>query len=599
MSSFERSMQIIKGSKRLILWALVCVVFGNFFNMAQPLVIKTVVDSVIGGAPPDDVWYITWWLNTVGGIDAVAAHIWIASITVVLLVAVTGVFGFIRGRLASLISMGMITQLRDSLYDHIQKLPYEYHVTAQTGDLIQRCSSDVETIRKFFSAQLMEVCRTIVMVSIALPIMFSLNLKLAVVSCVFFPPVVLFSFFFHKRIKETFLAADRKEGELSTVLQENLSGVRVVRAFGREKFEMDKFGQRNNELRSLSMKINHNMSLFWSSLDLISAAQSATVVICGCVLAMKGDLSIGTLIAFLHYVGMLIWPIRGLGRILGDMGKMQVSLERVNEILNTPEETDTKDAKPYDLRGDIEFKNVSFAYGDSTPVLDGMSFKVKCGETVAILGGTGSGKSTLMLLLLRLYDYESGSITIGGVELNRIEKHHLRKNIGIVLQEPFLFSKTVKENLEMARENIAESEIYRAASTAAVHNVITGFEDGYDTLIGEKGVTLSGGQKQRVAIARTLIKDSSVLIFDDSLSAVDTETDNQIRAALRNNQKGVTTFIISQRITTLMSADRIFIMEHGRITDTGTHDELISRDGLYKRIWDIQTMLEEDFDASF
>jgi len=342
----------------------------------------------------------------------------------------------------------------------------------------------------------------------------------------------------------------------------------------------------------------HYLSWYWSSSDILCLTQVLLVFTVGIIFAYNGTITAGELLVFNINTGMMVWPVRQLGRVLSDLGRMQVALERVYEILDTPAEKDTLGAVAHDLRGDIVFGDVDFVYESSgdRKIFDQLSFTVKKGETIAILGATGSGKSTLMHTLLRLYDYADGSITINGKELRDISKDHLREKVGIVLQEPFLYSKTIQLNLEMAKDNVTKDEVVEATTTASAHGFIEEFEDGYDTMVGERGVTLSGGQKQRVAIARTLIKNSEMLIFDDSLSAVDTETDAQIRAALDERASDVTTFIISQRITTLMDADRIFVIEGGKLTDEGTHDVLLSRDGLYKRIWDIQSMLEQDFE---
>jgi ATP-binding cassette subfamily B protein len=398
-------------------------------------------------------------------------------------------------------------------------------------------------------------------------------------------------------IRRTFLAADAKEGELSTVMQENFTGVRVVRAFGREKFELEKFKKFNKEFKNLNYISLEYIAKYWGGTDLLCFFQISLVVVVGSLMAYNNEISLGTLFVFTIYVNSLVWPLRQLGRILSQMGRMEVSLTRINEILHTPLEEGTKDSVKPDLRGDIVFDNVYFEYEPGVPVLKNMSFTVKQGEKIAVLGSTGSGKSSLMHLLLRLYDYKKGSIKINGTELRDIDKKYLREHIGIVLQEPFLYSKTIMENIKMAKDNLSDEEVYEAAKAASVHDVIMGFKQQYNTVVGERGVTVSGGQKQRIAIARTLVKDSDILIFDDSLSAVDTETDMKIQAELKENNKGITTFIISQRITTLMDADRIFVMENGQLADSGSHAELISRDGLYYRVWNIQNTLEEEFES--
>jgi len=372
----------------------------------------------------------------------------------------------------------------------------------------------------------------------------------------------------------------------------------VVRAFGRQAFEVEKFDQKNREFRDLNYRLMNLLALYWSSSDFLIMFQMGVVLILGVYWASSGDLTLGTLIAFMNYEGRLLWPVRQMGRILTDMGKTQVSLGRIQEIVEKPKEDMDEDGLKPDINADIEFKNVYFEYEPGRPVLKNVSFKVKKGQTVAILGPTGSGKSSLVHLLQRLYDYQKGSITIGGVELKKINKKWLRKYVGIVLQEPFLFSKTIKDNIGLPKKDVDDNEIIEAAKIACIHDVITQFDKGYETPVGERGVTLSGGQKQRVAIARTLIQDSSILIFDDSLSAVDTETDAAIREALNERSRNVTTFIISHRITTVSQADLILVLEDGQIVQSGTHEELINEEGMYRRIWSIQSSLEEELEES-
>ena len=597
MLTFKRFTTLIKGNRRYFAGAVIVAALATLCSMASPLIIKLTIDSVLNGQPLSVPSIIEIFVRRVGGVSVLSGNIWICSLAILAISLINGVFSYFRGRWTAEGSENIAKYLKDTLYEHLQRLTYDYHVNAQTGDLIQRCTSDVDTIRRFLAAQLVEGIRILFIIGFSLTIMSSINGFLTCMSIVVIPLVFVLSFFFFKRITSVFKLADEKEGELQTVLQENLSGVRVVRAFGRQRYEVDKFEDKNTSFRSLIMKLNRQMAYFWSISDFLCLSQIALVLFIGIYLTIKGTLSLGSLLVFNTYAGMLVFPMRQLARILSDMGRMGVSLGRVYEIINTVPERETDGAAPHPLNGDIVFSRVSFAYEDKKPVLNDLSFHIKAGETIAILGSTGSGKSTIMHLLLRLYDYTSGSVTINGMELKSIEKGWLRSRVGIVLQEPFLYSKTISENIRMARYDALNDEIYEAARTAAVHDVILEFEKGYDTIVGERGVTLSGGQKQRVAIARMLVRTSDILIFDDSLSAVDTETDNQIRAALKEHRAGVITFIISQRITTLMEADRIFVIENGRLADSGTHEELIGREGLYSRIWNIQNMLEDDFES--
>ncbi len=594
MGSLKFFFKLMKGNTLLYVGAILSVAVATVFSLITPLIIKFTIDSVIEGKPIDLPIILINFIESIGGVTLIRQNLWILSIGIVTVTAFQGVFSYLKGRWSATAAENIARDLKNRLYSHLQNLPYEYHVKAQTGDLIQRCTSDVDTIRRFLTNQVIEVVRSLLIVIFSVVILLNLNVKLTLIAIITIPFIFITSFIFFLKIKKQFLLVDEKEGELSTVLQENLSGVRVVRAFGRQKFETEKFEAKNSEFKVKNIYLCKLLAYFWSCSDILSLSQVGIVLFAGVYMAVNGEISLGTLIVFTAYENMLVWPVRNMGRVLGDMGKMQVSLGRVNEILFTPKEEDTSGAISPDLKGDLVFDHVKFEYEKNKPILNGLSFSIQSGETIAILGSTGSGKSTIMHLLLRLYDYQSGSIKVNGTELRNINKKWLREKVGVVLQEPFLYSKTIKDNLKMARANVGDTEIFEATRTASVHEVIEKFESGYETIVGEKGVTLSGGQKQRVAIARTLIKDCDILIFDDSLSAVDTETDSQIRQALKERSKDVTTFIISQRITTLMEADRIFIIENGKVSDIGTHNDLIKREGLYSRIWAIQAMLEEE-----
>lgn len=588
----------MKGSRLLYLSAIVYMAISTILSLLPPLIIRNTVDSIIGDNPFDIPIWLHNIIENVGGRSVLAQNLWICTLLLLLITLLNGFFQFLRGKSVAKASESIVLNIREELYDHIQNLHYDEHVKADTGDWIQRCTSDVETIRRFLATQVIEMARAMLLVGSTLFFMLSMDVKMTLISMAVVPIIFVFSFIFFTKVKAAFQLADEAEGRLSTVLQENLTGVRVVRAFGRQAFEVDKFEEKNREYRDLSYRLNNLLAVYWSSSDFLILFQLGVVLLLGVYWASTGHITLGTLIAFMDYEGRLLWPVRQMGRILTDMGKTQVSLGRIHEIIEIPREDMEEDGLKPDLNADIEFKDVYFEYKSGQPVLKGVSFKVKKGQTVAILGPTGSGKSSLVHLLQRLYDYQKGSVTIGGVELKKISKKWLRSYIGIVLQEPFLFSKTIKENIALPKIDASEKEIIEAAKAACIHDSIEEFEDGYDTPVGERGVTLSGGQKQRVAIARTLIKDSSILIFDDSLSAVDTETEAAIREALKERSRDVTTFIISHRITTVSQADLILVLDDGKIIESGTHEELISKEGMYKRVWSIQSSLEQELEKS-
>lgn len=522
-------------------------------------------------------------------------NLWIMGLALIFVNLLSGVFSYFKGRWQSIAGENVSQYLREQLYDHIQRLPFSYHVKAETGDLVQRCTSDVETIRRFLASQLLAVVNAVTMIVVALSMLLSLNIRLTLLSMVMIPALFLFAWLFFKWVIKSFREADVAEGKMSTMLQENLTGVRVVRAFGRQKYELDKFNDCCDDLAKKNFKLCYLLAIYWATGDALSMLQSMITLLTCVFAAISGEITVGVLVIYTTYVGKLLFPIRQLGRILSDAGKSMVSAERIEEILHLPTEPEEKNALKPSLRGDIVFDHVNFSYEGSQPVLKDMSFTIHQGETVAILGATGSGKSTVVHLLQRLFDVKSGQIYIDGTPIDQIDRAYLRSRIGLVLQEPFLYSRSIRENVAIAAPNAGEEMIDRAVRDAAAREFILESDKGFDTIVGERGVTLSGGQKQRLAIARTLLKQNDILIFDDSLSAVDTETDAQIRQALKQHSKDTTTIIISHRVTTLAQADRILVMEDGHITQQGTHEELMQQPGLYARIFNIQTALEEEF----
>lgn len=563
--------------------------FSQVFNALIPQIVRVTVDSVLGTEKPQLPAALAGALPIEAlRADPAMALVWAAG-AVVLFAVLRGFAIFGQRLFLARGSEGFVKGIRDELFSHIQRLPFAWHTAHQTGEMIQRCTSDVEVVRTFVCTQLVEVIRTVILVAVYLYAMFSMNVKLSLVSLAFIPVVALSSGLFYGRIAARFKVADEAEGELTTMVQENLTGVRVVRAFGRESFELGKFNEKNDRFSELWIKLGRVLAVYWASGTLLTCLQVMVILILGVVEAVRGELTLGGFLAFVSYNSTLAWPVRSLGRVLADMSKAGVSMDRVAYILRAEEERELPGAAEAPMDGDIVFSHVSFGY-EGHEVLRDVSFTVPAGSTFAILGGTGSGKSTLVHLLDRLYDLGEGQgeITIGGRDIRLIERGYLRRNIGLVLQEPFLFSRTIRENIAAPRPGAAEAEIRRAAAIACVDEAVSEFADGYDTLVGERGVTLSGGQKQRVAIARMLISGAPVMVFDDSLSAVDSETDAKIRAALRESLGRATVILISHRITTLMQAERILVLENGQVSDIGTHEELISRPGIYREIYDIQ-----------
>lgn len=561
-----------------------------------PQIIRYTVDSLIGGKPAELPASAVSAINRLGGNEFLRSHLYFISAAVVITALFSALFGYLSRVYNSRGSELYAESMRNALFSHIKRLPFLWHSKNNTGDIIQRCTSDVETVRNFVSAQLIELIRVFFIVAVALVMMFSMDARIAAASLAFVPAVIFYSVYFHIKISSRFKEADEAEGVLSTVAQENLTGVRVVRAFGREAFERDKFEEANVKLAGMWSRLGGILGAFWGISDFVAALQLICVLLLCIRFASDGSVTAGDCIAFVSYTAMLSWPVRSLGRIISEMSKAGVSIDRLAYILNSQTEDyeDTEEGNRTDFRGDIVFENVSFSYiEEGAEILSGVSFTAGGGRTLGIIGGTGSGKSTVAALLCRLYDLpeECGRITVGGVPLDRIGRRQVRSNIGIVLQEPFLFSRTIRENIALAADDNdpdLNERIHRAAAMACVDEAILAFPQGYDTMVGERGVTLSGGQKQRVAIARALIRNTPVIIFDDSLSAVDTETDAKIRAALRDQLKGTTVIIITHRVTSLLNADRILVLDRGKAVGFGTHDELFASCGLYREIYEIQ-----------
>ncbi|NLO47841.1 MAG: ABC transporter ATP-binding protein [Clostridiales bacterium] len=563
------------------------------FAFISPLIMSVTIDSVLGGKPLNTPWYFSWFVHSVGGIDTIKANLWIMAAAMVGLQIIMGIVRFIRARSNNLAGEGAVKTLRDRLYAHIQRLPFSFHANAQTGDIIQRATNDVDTVRRFITNMMLEFIRTILLLIVGLFVMLTLNIPLALITFFMVFPVAITSVWFFNRISRYNNEQEIVEGKLFTVIQENLTGTRVVRAFGRQAHELSKFDEQNEENRKRLLKVNYTFANLWATLDLMCGLEIALIMIVGIILTVDGKLTVGQYTAFSSYVFLFFWPIRGFGRVLNQFSRTMVAVGRIEEIFHEKEEEDLDSGLTPDMSGDICFTDVDFAY-DTVPVIKKMNMTIKGGSTVAFLGGTGSGKSSLSLLLQRLYEPQAGTISIGGTDIRDIKKTYLRNRISIVLQEPFLYSKTLLDNIGIKQKSPSLSDVQEAARSASIDEDILSFEDGYDTVVGERGVTLSGGQKQRVAIARALMGESDVLIFDDSLSAVDTKTDAAIRDALTSRRKNVTTIIISHRITTLMEADKIFVIQDGHVVEEGSHNELMEIGGIYKRTYDIQNAVVEE-----
>ncbi len=565
--------ELTRGQRARYACAIVAMALGYVFLCAVTLVIGAAVDRIRAGGATETLW-----------VDAA----WVVGLT-----AMGCGFTYVRLRWVAVASEAIARGVRDRVYGHLENLPCAYHDRADTGDLVQRCTSDVETVRVFLSQQAVEISRAALLLLIVVPVLLWLDATLALVSLALFPVIFVFATVFFRRVKALFKQVDEAEGAMTSVLQENLTGIRVVRAFARQEFECSKFDGKNRHHRDLHFRLFRLLGDYWALSDVLCMGQLGLVLIVGGHRLLGGTISVGTLYAFMTYVGMVVWPVRHLGRVLQDTGKAIVSLRRLKEILAAAEEPGGGLVPEGRLRGAIEVRGLSFVHGGATPVLRDIAFSVAPGQTLALLGPPGSGKSTLVQLLLRLYDYGAGSFRLDGHELRDLDPRYVRAQVGVVMQEPFLYSRTIGANVRLGRSAATHDEIVASASAASIHGTIEEFEDGYETLVGERGVTLSGGQRQRIALARALLKDAPILVLDDALSAVDTETETRILDALRERRGRHTTIVIAHRLSSVAHADRILVLERGAVVQAGTHRELLEQEGPYRRLWRLQ---EEELD---
>ena len=596
MSNYKFISSHLKGQKGRLIFVFFCTILSSIISLLTSLVLGYMIDNVINNKDTNNN-FLLFLENILGGKANVQKNLYLLAIVLIVISLFSALFMYLRYLNQTIVAESLNKNIREHLYEHISLLPYSYHKKVQTGDLVQRCTSDVDRIKTFFSGQIEEIVATITSAVFALYVMFGLNVKLSYVVLLTLPIIFFICFYFFNRIQKQFIASDEKEAAMTVDIGEALNGVRVIKAFNREKYELDKFLKLSNEYKDVTSKMIVSLGYNWGFSYMVNMLGILTIILIGIKFVSNGEISTGNFLVFISYETIILNQIRNLSRILSDFSKVVISCSRINEILNEKIEDLDSGICP-DLNGDIKFSDVSFKYEDDDKyILKDINLEIKKGETVAIIGPTGSGKSSLIHLLDRLYDVSSGSITINGYDINKISKRYLRKNVGVVLQESFLFSKTIYDNIKTSNDSIDSKAIEKACKIASVDDVIKGFDKGYKTIVGEKGVTLSGGQKQRIAIARTIVNNAPILIFDDSLSAVDTKTDEEIRKSLKILSDVSTMIIITQRINSAKDADKIVVIEDGKISQEGTHDSLLKEDGLYKRIYDIQSQKMEDLDV--
>lgn len=571
MKQFLRMYTYIQPYWLLFVGAWISLVLNNAANLISPMFLRVILDEGIAAINLDRVWYGTALL--IG------------------LALIRGVFSFTQAYWSEKLSQSFAFDMRNILFEKIQSLSFAYHDRMQAGQLMTRLTSDVEQVRSFIASALLQFISAIIMLIGSVVALFSMNWRLTLIAVLIIPPAMVVLGYFMKVVRPMFSMIQERLSTLNSVLQENISGVRLVKAFGREAYENERFGQKNDALLEMNLKSVVAMSSSFPIIFLINNLGTWAIIWAGGAQVIGGELTIGELLAFNTYLSLLFQPLFMLGMIAAQITRASVSNERIFELIDTDSDIhDAPDAIELPaITGNVAFEHVSLRYaGAETKVLNDVSFTVPAGTTVAILGTTGSGKSSLINVIPRFYDVNEGSVRIDEHDVRRVTLESLRSQIGIVLQDTTLFSGTIRDNIAYGRPDACDDDVHRAATQAQADSFIQELPQGYATLVGERGVGLSGGQRQRIAIARALLLDPKILILDDSTSAVDTETEFKIQQALDQLMKNRTSFVIAQRISTVRNADMILILDKGKIVGQGSHDELLRDNPIYGEIIDSQ-----------
>ena len=540
-------------------------------------------------------WLLAWVIDT-GLQHGQFSTLLLATAAILITSGLRGAFAYGQGYLSQALSNDLAYDLRNQLYDHLQVLDFSYHDESETGQMMSRLTVDIEAVRNFIPMGLLRAILALVYFVAITIILFVLDWQLALVTMLCVPLLILLSMQVARRLRPMWQRVQDETGALGTILQESLSGMRVVKAFAREAFEIEKFGAKNRELRELNMGAMRLSA--WNQPLMVLVLNVVTVLIIwvGGVAVIQHQLSLGVLVAISQYILLLGTPVRTFGYMVNWWMRGLSGGKRIFSVLDTPPAiTDAPDAVTLqEIEGHVRFEHVSFAYSNGREVLHDITIDALPGQMIAILGPTGSGKSSILHLLPRFYEAAQGQILVDEHDIRMVTQASLRRNIGLVLQDVFLFNATIRENIAYGVQNITEEEIVAVAKAARIHDFILTLPEGYDTWVGERGVTLSGGQKQRVAIARTLLLDPQILVLDDSTSSVDMETEYLIQQALDTVMQGRTTFVVASRLRTIKSADQILVLENGQITERGTHEELIKGNAAYTRLYDLQLREQEE-----
>ena len=592
-SNFRLIWSFLKGSKALFAVCIISAALMALADMVIPQIIRAAIDNAIGGAPADYPAAVMRLVDRAGGFAYLGEHLWVMALAIVAVALVKAISQYLFRLTNSMAAETMVKTMRDGLFEHIEHLPFAWHMKNRTGDIIQRCTSDIDTMKNFISEQMTSILRIIILLVMAVIFMLGMNVRLTFIALIPVPVIIGYSLLYYKRVGDGFLDCDENEGKLSAMAQENLTGVRVVRAFGRERYERDRFEEQNEYYTSKWVRLAKVMSRYWSSSDVLSGTEVLLVVVFGAAFCLRGEMTSGEYVAFISYNSMLVWPVRMLGRMISEMSKAGVSVERIAYIMNSPVEQDKPGTTEPDLSGDIRFEHVSFAYEGCPEILHDIDFTMPAGSVLGILGGTGSGKSTLIDLVCRFYDATTGTVSLFGHNVKEYGFTQLRRMVGIVPQQAVLFTGTIRDNMRWAAPDATDEEIWQALEIAQAADFVHTKPGMLDAPVETAGRNFSGGQRQRLTIARALVPKPKVLILDDSASALDFATDAALRKAIKEKTEGMTVFIVSQRAASVQRADHILVLDDGVLTGDATHSQLLKTCEVYKEICLSQLSKEE------
>ena len=593
MKEIKLFWKILKNNRLTYFLSMISTIFIQIFSGLTPIVIMITVDSIIGDKEYKyDI--LEKAVNLIGGRDFLRSHIYILAFVIVILTGISCVFIFLRNYYSNVACENLIYNLKEKMYNKFLNIDLRCLNDYSTGDLIQRSSSDIETVRKLFSAQLVNAFGSIATIILVIIVMSLINFKLAMISISLCIVISFLSYVFYGKIGKIFKETDEAESQLMVFIKEALFNIRVIKAFNREDYILKLFREKNEEFNITQNKFMRTFAKFRAVNDFLTFLQLAIILVVGGYETISDRMNFGDLIAFVIYINMIIWPIRQMGQLLSDMAKASVSISRIYEVLDLPEEDYEYGIRDVSFSEKIEFKNVSLVINDNT-VLDNISFVINAGESLGVIGSTGSGKSMIVYLLLGLFEATSGEILIDGISIKEINKRYLREKISAIMQESELFNMSILENVKITNDKIDDKSIFNATEVSSIHDEILNFSSKYETVVIDNGGNLSGGQKQRISIARGLLKPFEVLILDDSLSAVDMNTDLKINNALKSMDKKFTSIFISHRISTITNCDNIIVMDGGKIVESGKHNDLIMKNGIYSKINEIQS---KEYDVS-